>query len=98
MGDDGDHRSRWLRPLTRNRLMNIALTGGTGFLGRYLIRHLAELGHRLRCWYRPTSDRGGLDDVASAVTWLPGQLGDPGATTELVRGADAVVHAAVEWE
>jgi nucleoside-diphosphate-sugar epimerase len=78
--------------------MQIALTGTTGFLGRYLVRHLAAAGHRLRCWYRPTSDRTGLDDVASAIEWLPGGLGDETATLALVRGADAVVHAAVQWE
>jgi nucleoside-diphosphate-sugar epimerase len=78
--------------------MLIAVTGGTGFLGRYLIRHLAGLGHRLRCWYRPASDRGGLEEVAGAVEWLPGQLRDADSMTALVRGADAVVHAALEWQ
>src|SRR5262249_36764873 len=66
--------------------MLIAVTGATGFLGRYLLRHLAGEGHRLRCWYRPASDRGGLDDVAHALEWLPGQLGDEAATGRLVRG------------
>ena len=78
--------------------MRIALTGATGFLGRYLVRHLAAAGHALRCWYRPDSDRGGFDREASALEWLPGELGDPSATLALVRGADALVHAAVQWE
>jgi nucleoside-diphosphate-sugar epimerase len=77
--------------------MLIAVTGATGFLGRYLLRHLAGEGHRLRCWYRPASDRSGLDDVARALEWVPGQLGDEAATERLVLGADAVVHAALEW-
>ncbi len=78
--------------------MRIAVTGATGFLGRYIVQHLARAGHQLRCWYRPTSDRTGFDAVAKAVDWLPGNLGDELATTALVRGADAVVHAALEWE
>jgi nucleoside-diphosphate-sugar epimerase len=78
--------------------MLIAVTGATGFLGRYVVRHLAAAGHRLRCWYRPTSDRTGLDDVAGAIEWLPGGLGDEAATAALVRGAGAVVHAAVQWQ
>jgi nucleoside-diphosphate-sugar epimerase len=77
--------------------MRIAVTGATGFLGRYVVRHLAGAGHRLRCWYRPSSDRSGFEGVAGAVEWLPGGLGDAAATAALVGGADAVVHAALEW-
>ncbi|MCC6418174.1 MAG: NAD(P)-dependent oxidoreductase [Gemmataceae bacterium] len=78
--------------------MFIAVTGATGFLGRYLVRHLAGAGHRLRCWYRTGSDRTGFDREAAAVEWVPGVLGDAAATQDLVREVDAVVHAAVQWE
>jgi nucleoside-diphosphate-sugar epimerase len=78
--------------------MLIALTGGTGFIGRYLACHLAETGHRVRCWARPESDRSGFGTAASLLEWLPGQLGDPTASEVLVRGTDAVVHAAVDWD
>jgi nucleoside-diphosphate-sugar epimerase len=79
--------------------MQTAVTGATGFLGRYIVRHLAGAGHRLRCWYRPKgSDRSGFESVAGSIDWLPGQLGDESAAAELVRGVGAVVHAAVEWE
>ena len=77
--------------------MLIAVTGATGFLGRYLVRHFTALGHRLRCWYRPTSDRSGFEGSLAAIDWLLGTLGDPTATTRLVQGVDAVVHAAVQW-
>src|SRR5437762_10125211 len=75
--------------------MRIAITGATGFLGRYLVRHLADGGHQLRCWYRPGSDRSGFESQADAIEWLPGSLGEESATQELVRGVDAVVHAAL---
>jgi nucleoside-diphosphate-sugar epimerase len=78
--------------------MQIAITGSTGFLGRYLVRHLADGGHHLRCWYRPGSDRRGFEEQAGAIEWLPGSLGEEAAAGELIRGADAVVHAAVQWE
>ena len=77
--------------------MHIAVTGATGFLGRYIVRQLAGSGHRLRCWFRPNSDRSGLDD-SRAVQWLPGQLGENRSTTELVRDVDAVVHSALNWQ
>jgi nucleoside-diphosphate-sugar epimerase len=82
----------------RNDAMQIAITGATGFLGRYVVRHFADRGHRLRCWYRPTSDRSGFEASAGVIDWRLGRLGDAGATAELVRGVDAVVHAALEWE
>jgi nucleoside-diphosphate-sugar epimerase len=78
--------------------MHIAVTGATGFLGRYLVRHLLEAGHPLRCWHRPESDRTGFDDAAGMIEWLPGTLDDETAARELVRGVDAVVHAAVQWQ
>jgi nucleoside-diphosphate-sugar epimerase len=77
--------------------MKIVVTGATGFLGRYLVRHLAGAGHELRCWYRPESDRSGFEEVAQAIEWQPGELGDPTAARRLVQGADALVHAAVQW-
>src|SRR5579862_1987876 len=76
-------------------VMDIAITGATGFLGRYLVRHLAAAGNRLRCWHREGSDCRGLEDWAQVIEWVPGQLGDKQAVYALVRGVDAVVHAAV---
>ena len=78
--------------------MRIAITGATGFVGRYLVRHLAQAGHKLRCWYRPSSDRGGFEDAADAIEWQPGNLVDRQAPAALVRGVDAVVHAALQWQ
>ncbi len=75
--------------------MQIAVTGATGFLGRYLVARLAEAGHRLRCWHRQGSDLGGFGAAADSVEWLPGQLGDVGRARELVQGVDALVHAAL---
>ncbi|MFO0890268.1 MAG: NAD(P)-dependent oxidoreductase [Isosphaeraceae bacterium] len=77
--------------------MRIAVTGATGFLGRYLVAELATAGHRLTCWHRPTSDLGHLPSPIpmGAVHWIEGSLGDERAGRELVDGADAVVHAAL---
>ncbi len=75
--------------------MRIAVTGATGFVGRYIVRQLITAGHTCRCWYRPDSDRSELADLASQLEWLPGQLGDQRACQSLVDGCQAVVHAAL---
>lgn len=78
--------------------MLIAVTGATGFVGRYVVRHLVNAGHQVRCWHRSESDRAGFDDVENNVEWLVGQLGDVDATHALIQGVDAVIHAAVQWQ
>ncbi len=76
--------------------MRVALTGATGFLGRYLARELAGRGDALRCWYRPTSDRSGFEPLAPAIDWVEGGLTRPGSYAPLVEGCEAVVHAAFD--
>ncbi len=75
--------------------MKIALTGATGFIGRYIAADLIQHGHNLRCWYRPTSDRGGFEHLDRSIQWVEGDLGRPESCPDLVAGCDAVVHAAL---
>ena len=74
--------------------MKVAVTGATGFIGRYIVRHLAKQGHECRCWYRPSSDRGGFEDVNNQVDWVAGELAD-GKESSLIDGCDAVIHSAL---
>lgn len=75
--------------------MLVAVTGATGFLGRYIVHHLIDQGHTCRCWYRSESDRGGFDACENGIEWLPGDLSDRSSMSALVTGAEAVVHAAL---
>ena len=76
--------------------MKVAVTGATGFLGRYIVNHLLRSGDFCRCWFRPESDRGGFEEGSdSRIEWLPGELADDRSAKELVDGVDAVVHAAL---
>ncbi|RJP30405.1 MAG: NAD(P)-dependent oxidoreductase [Phycisphaerales bacterium] len=75
--------------------MKIAVTGATGFLGRYIVNHLVDAGHECRCWFRQSSDRGGFDGHEQSIEWVPGALGDEVSCRRLTGGADAVVHAAL---
>jgi nucleoside-diphosphate-sugar epimerase len=73
--------------------MRVAITGGTGFLGRYIIRELVGFGHDCSCWFRPSSDRGGFEEQAPNLTWVEGDLGSPESMDRLVDGCEAVVHS-----
>lgn len=75
--------------------MKVAVTGATGFIGQYIVRHLVGLGNECRCWYRRTSTRSSMEDVAAGIEWIEGELGDGASVKRLVVGCDAVVHAAL---
>lgn len=74
--------------------MHIALTGATGFIGRYIAAHLTGRGHTCRCSYRSGSDREGFEQLADGLEWVAAELND-GSETSLVEGCDAVVHSAL---
>ncbi len=76
--------------------MQIAVTGATGFIGRYIVAQLTATGHRCRCWYRESSDRSDMPAEEGSIEWLPGELSNPESYNALVAGCDAVVHSALD--
>lgn len=76
--------------------MRIAVTGATGFLGRYIVARLTREGHHCTCWHRPTSDLGHFDVPKGSLTWIPGSLENAKSAADLVDRCDAVVHSALE--
>ncbi|TVV76298.1 NAD-dependent epimerase/dehydratase family protein [Sphingomonas solaris] len=68
--------------------MKLAITGGTGFVGRHLIRLATEAGHEVRALAR----RGQPDQPG--VTWVAGALNRPDSLAALVAGVEAVIHVA----
>ena len=72
--------------------MRIAITGGTGFIGRYIVNQTASAGHECRCWHRPDSSREGLP---GEVDWVLGNLSDASTMAPLVADCDVVIHSAL---
>jgi 2-alkyl-3-oxoalkanoate reductase len=68
----------------------VALTGGTGFIGGHLARALAERGQRVRMLHR----RPLATPLPPRMEAFPGSLEDERSLECLVRGADIIVHAA----
>jgi dTDP-L-rhamnose 4-epimerase len=76
----------------------ILLTGGAGFIGSHLARHLLRSGHDVRALDRldpqvhPQRERPGyLDDEVELIV---GDVRDPAAVQYALHGVDAVVHLA----
>jgi 2-alkyl-3-oxoalkanoate reductase len=70
----------------------VAITGGTGFLGRYVVSALAAAGWRVRILARKRADHPQLAELKLEA--VSGDLSDRRALSELVDGADLVIHAA----
>ncbi len=70
----------------------VAVTGATGFLGRYIVRELIEQGWRVRILARGYPVHEQFQDLAFEV--VPGDLSDLDSLRALVREADCIVHAA----
>jgi uncharacterized protein YbjT (DUF2867 family) len=67
--------------------MTVLVTGGTGHLGRKVVKLLLRDGHRVRVLARhPGGDR--------AVNWIEGDLATGEGIAEAVGGVDTIVHAA----
>lgn len=70
----------------------IAVTGATGFLGRHLVRALAQDGWRPRVLVRRDPVHAFWRDTEVEV--VTGDLGTPGALDRLATGADVFIHVA----
>jgi nucleoside-diphosphate-sugar epimerase len=68
----------------------VALTGGTGFIGRRLISRLRADGIAMRALAR----RPGTARLGPGVEMVAGDLEDERALRDLVSGASVVIHAA----
>jgi NADH dehydrogenase len=70
--------------------MKVFVTGGTGFVGREVVRHLAGAEHQVVALVRPGSE-GKLVDIPN-VRMHPGDVTDPNSLSGGVAGCDAVIH------
>ena len=68
--------------------LNLAVTGGTGFVGQRLLDLATERGFTVRALTR-RRQRG-----RKGVEWIEGSLEDRGTLEHLVQGSDAVIHVA----
>lgn len=74
----------------------ILVTGGTGTLGREVVRTLLDRGHTVRVATRRPAPSGALPDDWAAVEWATVDYRRGRGTDDAVEGAGAVVHCATD--
>ncbi len=73
----------------------IFVTGGTGFIGSYLLRHLVNKGYTdIRALKRQGSPMVLVSDIADKIEWIEGDLLDLPALGEAMAGVHQVYHSA----
>jgi dihydroflavonol-4-reductase len=74
----------------------VLVTGGTGFLGSYIIKELIEKNYSVRAIRRNTSKLPFYisPEIFDKVEWVEGDILDTVSIEEAMEGIDAVIHSA----
>lgn len=72
------------------------VTGGTGFLGAYILRELVQQGFLVKAIRRPSSKLPFFleKEVLDRVNWVEGDILDIPSLADAMEGIDTVIHAA----
>lgn len=73
----------------------VFVTGGTGFIGSYIIKNLVEKGHAVRAIRRSNKLPFHIPaEVLEKVQWIDGEILDIVSLNDAMRDVDAVIHSA----
>lgn len=76
-------------------MSTIFVTGGTGFLGAYIIKQLVLQGYKVRALRRGSKVPAFIPaSVLEKVEWVEGDILDVISLSEAMEGADMVIHSA----
>lgn len=75
----------------------ILVTGGSGFIGAYIIKELVEKGYAVRAIRHSNNAPFFIPaHINEKVEWVPGDVLDVVSLQEAMDGVDAVIHAAAK--
>jgi dihydroflavonol-4-reductase len=81
--------------MLKNQYSMILVTGGTGFLGSYIIKQLVEKGYGVRAIRRSNNTPSWISaDIFNKVQWVEGDVLDVVALEDAMEGVDAIIHSA----
>ena len=75
-------------------MKKVFVSGGTGFVGSYLIRQLLKKGYHVRALKRKNSPTQLLDDIKDQIEWVEGDINDFPSLSEYLQDINQVYHAA----
>ncbi len=76
--------------------MRVALTGGTGFIGKRVVRMLRERGHEVVCVVRNPDRAGALTELGAQL--VKGDILDAASLKQAFGGCEGVIHLAASYE
>jgi len=76
----------------------VLVTGGTGFLGSYLIKELTRKNYLVRAIRRSSSKVPFHipQDILDKVEWVEGDILDPVSLEDAMEGVDVIIHCAAK--
>lgn len=84
--------TRQPRAARRGEVINVLVTGATGFLGSFIAERCSGAGHQVTCTVRPTSNLRWLAELP--IDKVTCSLERRGEVEQVLAGKDAVIHAA----
>ena len=73
----------------------VLVTGGTGFLGSYIIKQLVEKGYAVRAIRRSNKLPFWIPkEIFDAVEWIEGDVLDVVALQDAMEDVDTIIHSA----
>jgi dihydroflavonol-4-reductase len=76
--------------------MKVFVTGGTGFIGGHVVRHLRERGDEVRALVRSPEQAAALTELGCEL--IAGTLTDPASIWDGMEGCDAAIHGAAIYK
>jgi len=80
----------------KQQTANILVTGGTGFLGAYILKELVQRGIAVKAIKRKTAKIPAFiaPEILNKVEWVTGDILDITSLEEALEGIDTVIHSA----